>query len=335
MIWGIRQIIATKEIRSMEKTLNWGGQKREQSIELLRIVLMTLIVFGHILGHGLGDTTIEMGGRTVSLFPLYFYHVDAFVFISGYFGIHLKWKKFLLLIFKMIVYSFFAIGLAVLLKPDMRMSISEIVHNVYPISACDWWFMSEYLFLMLLSPFINAGMERLDKRQATILVGVLYLSWFRCTSVLLLFIYILGRYLRKYPCTTLETNAVKIFVCTVAMFFFLDMIFRANGMYPEKLYNYMSPFAVVPAVAIFYIFKRIHIEWKDIGVIASGTLAAYLITDHELVRYIFCTTMCDVVGNNKLLFLPIALCVVIICSCIDNIVTRLLMPIFSIGSKKE
>ena len=335
MIWGIRQIIATKEIHSMEKTLNWGGQKREQSIELLRIVLMTLIVFGHILGHGLGDTTIEMGGRTVSLFPLYFYHVDAFVFISGYFGIHLKWKKFLLLIFKMIVYSFFAIGLAVLLKPDMRMSISEIVHNVYPISACDWWFMSEYLFLMLLSPFINAGMEKLDKRQATILVGILYLSWFRCTSVLLLFIYILGRYLRKYSCVELEQHAGKIFVCTIATFFFLDMIFRANGIYPEKLYNYMSPFAVVPAVAIFYIFKRIHLEWQGIGVIASGTLAAYLITDHEFVRHVFCTTMSDVVSNNILLFLPVALCVVITCSCVDNIVTRLLKPIFNIGSKKE
>ena len=69
-----------------------GGQNREQSVELLRIVLMTLIVFGHILGHEFGDTTIEFGGRTVSLFPLYFYHVDAFVFISGYFGIHLRCK---------------------------------------------------------------------------------------------------------------------------------------------------------------------------------------------------------------------------------------------------
>ena len=312
--------------------VNRGG-RREQSIELLRIVLMTLIVFGHILGYGLGDTTIEMGGRTVSLFPLYFYHVDAFVFISGYFGIHLKWKKFLLLIFKMIVYSFFAIGLAVLLKPDLRMSISEIVHNVYPISACDSWFMSEYLFLMLLSPIINAGIERLDKRQATILVGVLYLSWFRCTSVLLLFIYILGRYLRKYPCTTLETNAVKIFVCTVAMFFFLDMIFRANGMYPEKLYNYMSPFAVVPAVAIFYIFKRIHIERKCIGVIASGTLAAYLITDHEFVRNIFCSTISNAVSNNILLFLPVALCVVLLCSCIDAMVTKALKTVFNIDGK--
>ena len=290
---------------------------------------MTLIVFGHILGHGLGDTTIELSGRTVSLFPLYFYHVDAFVFISGYFGMHLKWKKFLLLISKMIVYSLVAICLALLLKPDLELSISVILHNVYPISACGWWFMSEYLFLMLLSPIINAGMEKLDKRKATILVGVLYLSWFRCTSVLLLFIYILGRYLRKYPCAFIEKNAGQIFVCTIVTFFLLDMIFRANGIYPEKLYNYMSPFAVVPAVAIFYIFKRIHIEWQGIEVIASGTLTAYLVTDHEFVRNIFCTTMSDAVGGNILLFMPVAFCAVILCSCVDSIVTRILKPIFN------
>lgn len=209
------------------------GAKRWQSIELLRIVLMTLIVFGHILGHGLGDTTVELGERTVSLSPLYFYHVDAFVFISGYFGIHLKWKKFLLLISKMFVYSFVAICLAVLLKPELMMSMSDIIHNVYPISACGWWFMSEYLFLMLLSPIINAGMERLDKRQATILVGILYLSWFRCTYVLLLFIYILGRYFRKYPCTFIEKNAGKIFLTSVAVFFTLNYYLINEGIYIE------------------------------------------------------------------------------------------------------
>jgi hypothetical protein len=298
---------------------------------------MTLIVFGHFVLFGYHSRINPDGTLNLSAYlpPLYLYHVDAFVFISGYFGINLKWSKVALLIVKMVIYSLFAIGLTILIMPDFKLTLSSLLKNVYPISACDWWFMAQYFFLMLLSPFLNAGMEKLNKSQATILVGILYLSWFRCTSVLLLFIYILGRYLRKYPCKALEKNSVKIFVCTVATFFFLDMIFRANGMYPEKLYNYMSPFAVVPAVAIFYIFKRIHIEWQGVGVIASGVLAAYLLTDHEFVRHIFCTTMSDIVSNNILLFLPVALFVVIICSCIDNVVTRLLTPIFSIGSKKE
>lgn len=316
-------------MRSTEKMTNWGGQKREQSIELLRIVLMTLIVFGHFIGFGYHSKTNPDGTLNLSAYlsPLYLYHVDAFVFISGYFGIKLKWRKFILLIVKMVIYSLFAIGLASLLMPDFRITVSSLLNNIYPLSACDWWFMAQYLFLMLLSPFINAGMEKLERKQATILVVVLYLSWFRCTSVLLLFIYILGRYLRKYPCTFIENNAGKIFVTSVAVFFALNYYLMNEGIYIQKMYDYMSPFNVISAVAIFYVFKRWHITWGSIGKIASGVLAAYLITTHELPRQAFNDYFFELEQGNTIALLLTSLIVVVACSVIDNIVTRLLTPI--------
>ena len=324
-------------MRSTEKKINFGGQKREQSIELLRIVLMTLIVFGHFIGFGYHSKVNPDGTLNLSAYlsPLYLYHVDAFVFISGYFGINLKWRKFILLIVKMVIYSLFAIGLASLLMPDFRITISSLLNNMYPFSACDWWFMAQYLFLMLLSPFINAGMEKLERKQATILTIVLYLSWFRCTSVLLLFIYTLGRYLRKYPCTFIENYAGKIFVTSVAVFFALNYYLMNEGIYIQKMYDYMSPFNVISAVAIFYVFKRWHITWSGIGKIASGVLAAYLITTHELPRQAFNDYFFELEQGNTRALLLTSLIVVVACSVIDNIVTRLLTPIFSIGSKKE
>ncbi len=302
-----------------------GVKEREQSIELLRILLMSLVVFGHLIGHG-GFSTANLGDLSPSayLYPLYFYHVDAFVFISGYFGIKLKWKKFAMLVIKMVIYSLLAIGLASLIMPDYKLSLSSILKNLYPISACDWWFMSQYLYLMLLAPILNYGMEALDKKQATVLVLVLYLSWFRCTSVLLLFIYVLGRYLRKYPCKMLEDNAGKVFISIVMFFFVLNYYLMSKGVYVQKLHDYMSPFAVIPAVAIFYLFKRMHITWKGIGVIASGVLAAYLITDHELPRKAFCSLCFETVEGNVIALLGIAIGVVVICSMIDLAVTRFL-----------
>ena len=311
--------------------------QREQSIELLRIVLMTLIVFGHFVLFGYHSRINPDGTLNLSAYlpPLYLYHVDAFVFISGYFGINLKWRKFILLIVKMVIYSIFAIGLASLLMPDFRITISSLLNNMYPFSACDWWFMAQYLFLMLLSPFINAGMEKLDRKKATILIIVLYLSWFRCTSVLLLFIYTLGRYLRKYPCTFIENNAGKIFVTSVAVFFALNYYLMNEGIYIQKMYDYMSPFNVISAVAIFYVFKRWHITWGSIGKIASGVLAAYLITTHELPRQAFNDYLFELEQGNTIALLLTSLIVVVACSVIDNIVTRLLTPICNIGSKKE
>lgn len=322
-------------MHSRETISNRGGQNREQSVELLRIVLMILIVFGHFMLFGYHSRTNSDGTLNLSAYlsPLYLYHVDAFVFISGYFGIKLKWRKFILLIVKMVIYSLFAIGLASLLMPDFRITISSLFNNIYPFSACDWWFMAQYLFLMLLSPFINAGMEKLDRKQATILTIVLYLSWFRCTSVLLLFIYILGRYLRKYPCTFIENNAGKIFVTSVAVFFALNYYLMNEGIYIQKMYDYMSPFNVISAVAIFYVFKRWHITWGSIGKIASGVLAAYLITTHELPRQAFNDYFFELEQGNTIALLLTSLIVVVACSGIDIIVTKLLNSTINLHGK--
>ena len=296
---------------------------------------MSLIVFGHFIGFGYHSKVNPDGTLNLSAYlsPLYLYHVDAFVFISGYFGINLKWRKFILLIVKMVIYSFFAIGLASLLMPDFRITISSLLNNMYPFSACDWWFMAQYLFLMLLSPFINAGMEKLDRKQATILVVVLYLSWFRCTSVLLLFIYILGRYFRKYPCIFLEKNAGKIFITSVAVFFALNYYLMNEGTYIQRLYDYMSPFNVVSAVSLFYVFKKWHITWGGIGSIASGVLAAYLITTHELPRQAFNDLVFNLMHGDIIALLFVSLFVVIVCSCIDIVITRVLKPVFNINGK--
>jgi len=310
--------------------VNRDGQ-REQSIELLRIVLMTLIVFGHFVLFGYHSRINPDGTLNLSAYlpPLYLYHVDAFVFISGYFGINLKWRKVALLIVKMVIYSLFAIGLAILIMPDFKLTLSSLLSNVYPISACDWWFMAQYLFLMLLSPFLNAGMEKLNKRQATILVGVLYLSWFRCTSVLLLFIYILGRYFRKYPCIFLEKNAGKIFITSVVVFFALNYYLMNEGTYIQRLYDYMSPFNVVSAVSLFYVFKKWHITWRGIGSIASGVLAAYLITSHELPRQTFYDLVFKATNGNVIIVLLISVIIVILCSLIDIMITNWVRPVIN------
>ena len=308
-----------------------GDGQREQSIELLRIVLMTLIVFGHFVLFGYHSRINPDGTLNLSAYlpPLYLYHVDAFVFISGYFGINLKWSKVALLIVKMVIYSLFAIGLTILIMPDFKLTLSSLLKNVYPISACDWWFMAQYLFLMLLSPFLNAGMEKLNKRQATILVGVLYLSWFRCTSVLLLFIYILGRYFRKYPCIQIERNAGKIFITSVVVFFALNYYLMNEGTYIQRLYDYMSPFNVVSAVSLFYVFKKWHITWGGIGNIASGVLAAYLITSHELPRQTFYDLVFKATNGNVIIVLLISVIIVILCSLIDIMITNWIRPVIN------
>lgn len=300
---------------------------RNQSVEVLRIVLMTLIVFGHFLTFGNHFQHTNTDGTLTSLGwmqPLFLYHVDTFVFISGYYGINLKWKKFVFLILKMTIYSCFAIFLALCLTNEFKLSVSSCFNNIYPISTCDWWFMASYLFLMLMSPLINAGMEAASFKQSVTLICVMYIVSFRTEYSLLLFIYILGRHFRRFPCCWLEKNAGKVFVSVVVMFFVLNYVLLQNGIYIKKLYEYMSPFVIISAVALFYVFKRINIKIQYIGNIASGVLAAYLITTHDLPRQAFNNLFYEMVSGNVFELIVISILIVIVCSLIDLVTTKML-----------
>ena len=84
-------------------------------------------------------------------------------------------------------------------------------------------------------------------------------------------------------------------------------------------------------IAIFYVFKGWHITWSGIGKIASGVLAAYLITTHELPRQAFNDFFFDLEDANTMALLFTSLMVVVVCSCVDNIVTRMLKKILNFG----
>lgn len=300
-------------------------KERNQSIELLRIILMTLIVFGHIIGHGIGEdiyNTEDAPTMEAMLKPLYFYHVDAFIFISGYFGIKLQWDKFYTLLFKWVFYSIIAV--AIVMCVTGHYSYLYLVKNVFPISTCDHWFMAQYMYLMLMAPLLNAGMESLNRKQSSILMVIMYISSFRLYSCLMIFVYLLGRYLRRYPLVKLEKHSVAIFCTTLIIYSILNVCCFRMGVYPEKMFQYMSPFLIVAAVSLFYSFLKINIRWKGIGFIASGVLATYLITDHELVRPIFTKNAALLCNFSPVYILLASTFVTLMCSVIDAVMVSLI-----------
>lgn len=78
--------------------------------------------------------------------------------------------------------------------------------------------MSDYVILMLFSPFLNDGLERMDKRALMFVILMLTFSmygvqWFHARDAsmpLLLFFntYLVGRYIRLYPVKWLENISI-------------------------------------------------------------------------------------------------------------------------------
>ncbi len=83
--------------------------------------------------------------------------VNCFVIISGYFTIKLSLRKVVLFVLPIIFYEI-VLGIA--------------FHGLKPqgFSLLNYWFVKQYLALMLLSPVLNLGLNKLDKNKLRLLL---------------------------------------------------------------------------------------------------------------------------------------------------------------------
>lgn len=177
---------------------------RNSSVELLRFIFMYFIVLLHVYGHGTGlnygliynwGTDIDTAFH-LSLFSLGKIGVSGFMFISGYYGIHTTRHKVIDLILVTLFY------LCVLSPIGNGVRVLSFFH---PFDG--WWFVSAYLFIMLLAPLIEMGIKALPQRTfRTIVIAALIYTYFAKAlsfanshdAVFLLTVYLVARYFRLH-----------------------------------------------------------------------------------------------------------------------------------------
>lgn len=137
--------------------------KRNASVEAFRCLLMALIVTGHCYCRGLWYAN----GALWTLFFTTFihWHVDAFVGISGWFGIKSTFKKFIRIWALMLFYNIVGCALTWWLYPE--------VFSWPQLFSLGGWFGGCYLALMLIAPLVNAGVEKVvaSGRKDAIIAG--------------------------------------------------------------------------------------------------------------------------------------------------------------------
>lgn len=153
-------------------------KKRKIGFEYLRIVSMLLIVANHfLLFTGVLDNVKPFSTNYYILWLLEaigYVGVDCYVLISGYFLIQSKfsWKKVLGLIGEVWFYSVVILVCLIVTKQDVY-SKTQILNAFLPISTRQYWFMTDYIILYILSPYINVGLKNLDKKQFKKLLFIL------------------------------------------------------------------------------------------------------------------------------------------------------------------
>ena len=256
-------------------------KKRKIGVEYLRIVSMLLIVANHfLLFTGVLDNVKPF---TISYYIVWlleaigYVGVDCYVLISGYFLIQSKfsWKKVLGLIGEVWFYSVVILVCLIVTKQGIYSS-AQILNAFLPVSTSQYWFMTDYIILYILSPFINIGLQNLDQKQfkkLLLILLILFSIWDifpgQQTGVQrgyslywLIVVYSIGAYIRLY---SREGQAriwkILYIVCIVGMLGSKVIISACARIVPgvesysEIFYSHSSIFVIGSAVALFMLFK--------------------------------------------------------------------------------
>ncbi|NVY96186.1 acyltransferase [Lactobacillus sp. DCY120] len=284
---------------------------RNSNLEALRIIAMFLIVLGHFaimtnwhfqgtsLGLIAGIQWLWFGGKL---------GVNLFVLISAYFlsqstRSRPNGKTLLRLWTQVYFYSLlsFIIGSYVL---KINFGAREIMRSFFPLTMGTYWFATAYFCIVVLAPYLNLWIRQLSfKSYSGLLLFLALIATIECTVgsnaigllqdtvAPVIFLYLLGGYIRKY-----QDRWAKI----PSFCLFLAIIISLGGMYlsslgidfvhlthpqivqgfgwAQKYYPSVSPFQLIAASAIFLLFLRLPPHHNHpLNFLARGTFGVYLL----------------------------------------------------------
>ncbi|MBR3041329.1 MAG: acyltransferase [Eubacterium sp.] len=306
--------------------------KRNPSIELLRILMMLQIIFLHVSDYGqYSDIAQEMEGRTELTYWIIWLMcrcpVYMFVIITGYFVSTEKkffdFKKIVKCYLPMLFYSISIPVIYGILMPG-SVNTDQYIKAFLPFLSRTWYFMTLYLLILIISPFLNKMVENLTRTQFLYLICICFFlfSIWQPISMLepfegiigikkilstqggkslydFIYMYLLGAYMRRYHIFKRhETDKNSVWdkpAVYLAAFLFLGLInVLIVYLYPdegiESVVGYNdNPLAVLQCTVLFRFFEKLDMSrlprlGNIINYISAGNLGIYMIHEHPLIR---------------------------------------------------
>ena len=280
-------------------------QKRNSSVELLRIIAMLFIVISHYSVHGGIDIKaldFSFNKILLQISTLGNLGVIIFMMISGYFMCQnkFKFKKVIKLILQILFYS---LGIYIILNilGLIPFSISSLVKATFPVLFKEYWFATAYVVIFILSPFINKVINNITRRELLIFICTLLFIWsiiptfttcdmYGNVVCQFLLFYLLGAYIRKYPDNILSKNKYKVAIISSVLLILSTLSLNLVALkYP--MFNYGSFFfsrysilTILLGISLLSIFVDLEINNKYINKIATCTFGIYLIHDNNYMR---------------------------------------------------
>ncbi len=273
------------------------SKERLSNIELLRLLAILFIVMMHAAGLLIGTDHLPNRIVLTAINAVGNMGVTVFILISGYFGIHFRWSRLwtfwaMALCYSLLEYSII-VGTTGVFSPQ------DLYHALTPVTSCHWWFLTCYVVIFCLSPFLNRAVTGLTRRQMEWLLGVLLFFFVVSPTVLrnsltddmggkglpnLITAYLIGQYLKHYtlPDWWMRHCGRGVIVC-VALTFAIS--FLAGSIKPQAtilLCKDNNALMVAGAVLLFCWFCQHPFRSSLVNKLATYVFPLYLLNQTVL-----------------------------------------------------
>ena len=181
----------------------------------------------------------------------------------------------------------------------------------FPLTAQNWYFLTDYFLLCLFAPFINIILQTITKKDYKILIVLLTLImsiWMSLANIKpfsdvvsgygygdiadgknvfsFIYIYILGGYAGMYIKTRKRPRMIYLAAALfcVWMNYFIWINWGEVLDYSHIAISYANPFVVLTAVFLLLFFKDLHFYSRVVNMLASTTIGIYALHEMEFMR---------------------------------------------------
>ncbi|MCR4595737.1 MAG: acyltransferase [Lachnospiraceae bacterium] len=301
--------------------------RRKSNFEWLRVLAMGMVITLHFMFKGgiIVNPTEDFGLRSVVLWLVTSFcicAVNAYVLISGYFLVEAEFKISRLagLIIQVMEYSLIVYVLLVVIGVDgvtPAANLHELLGYIFPIGTGEYWFVTAYFYMYLVSPMLAQGIKKLDRKTLRILIAVLL--FFTCIEksilpmllpgdaygydfIWFMMLFVIAAYIRLYGIEFLEGHtgrAWMLYAGSALLIWIIGLGFSYAGYttgikallhYSDIVFHYNYIFVLTSSVGLFYIFRNASFNEDGIPARAARilghlTLGVYLLHEHPCVRY--------------------------------------------------
>lgn len=274
---------------------------------------MLMIVMWHICIHGnLQQNVADGGAKQIILrmiFALTVIGTNLYVLLTGYFQSRSSFKfgKLLRLWGTVLLYS---LGFGALYCLVTHRLPANPVRILFPVISREYWFVTVWVVLYMLSPFLNRMLNFLSNRELLSLLVVLFVINSVCPTLLpknmalnpmdghdiswFVTLYLSGAFLRRWDFgqTLKQRYIVFAYLFLIFLLFAVPRIADvlltryhiASGIPAKLSMQYNSPLVYACSIACFMMFKGFRVDSLFIYKISILTFGIYLIHDNPIVR---------------------------------------------------